>query len=477
MNPPPAAPSDTGNLARRALALAAGPPHPAATRQAQLLLLDALGLMLSGYGTEHGRIITRFAALDGGTPRATIVGYGTRSDPAHAALANGVLCYTHDYADTLLASVVHGEPAVIPAALAVAEAERRNGAALLAAVVAGYEVLARIGLAINGAAHRMALHDLGYHPTALCGTFGAATAAGLLLGLDETALTHALGLAASFAGGTLEPLTATPVTHARRLSGGQAALAGIQAARLAQCGFTAPHSALEGRHGFLRACTADRYDRTPLGAAVAGEAPLILDVAIKYRNCIHAAATPIDALLGLLQAHPVPPARIAQIEVTLPGAHHALLAGRPGSERPRSYGEAQTSLAYCIAAACLHGELAVEQFSAACLHDATLLALAARVSARPDAALDAAFQAGAWPAAVTLRRDDGRAFSARLDHPKGAPQNPLDFAEVTAKFTSTCGTTLDAPRRAALADAVRGLATAPDLDALLALTVAATPAG
>src|SRR6266852_1325752 len=155
--------------------------------------------------------------------------------------------------DTLGCALAGAREDHVPAVLALAESEHLTGQAALTALVAGYEAMIRIGMAAPGR-----FHERGWHATAVCGAFGAALAAGKSVGLDASRLTAALGIAGSMASGVMEFLE--DGSWVKRLHPGWAAQSGIQAAALAQEGFTGPATALEGRLGFYRAALGDVPD-------------------------------------------------------------------------------------------------------------------------------------------------------------------------------------------------------------------------
>ena len=234
----------------------------------KLHVLDVLGCGLAAHGlgvAGEGR--ATMAEL--GTGDATAIGLDTPLPAPHAAFANAMLCHGLDYDDTHSDSVCHITVVVVPAALAVAESLGRSGEDVLTAVTAGTEVVSRIGMAASGA-----FHARGFHPTSVCGVFGATAAAARLAGLDAETTTSALGLAGSMSSGLMAYLndgTPTKPVHA-----GWAAQAGVLAARLAAHGAEGPAGVLDGRFGVFHAFVDDdeslprraaRRPRQPLGDA------------------------------------------------------------------------------------------------------------------------------------------------------------------------------------------------------------------
>src|SRR2546429_282922 len=175
-------------------------PSPVVTKAA-LLALDTLGCALASTRYDFGRAAVQTAERRGGPQESTLVGSKVRVAAANAVLANATLAHGLDCDDTREDAIVHTGSVAVPTALAVGEALGASGRATLAAMVAGVEVMCRVGLAVPGK-----LHARHYHPTALAGTFAAAAVAANLHGLTEGELVHAFGICGSQAGGIIEYL-------------------------------------------------------------------------------------------------------------------------------------------------------------------------------------------------------------------------------------------------------------------------------
>jgi len=438
--------------------------------QAKKIIFDGLGLILSGYNTEHGNIIHNFVASMHYKPEATIIGYGTKTDCMNAAFANGVLAYTHDYSDTVLECVVHCEPVIIPTILALGENRRIDGKSLITAAVAGYEIMTRVAMAANSGVNRMAQQEMGFHPTGVCGVFGSAAAAGKILANSVDQLLNSFGIAGSFASGILEALTSTPITMARRLSGGKSAFSGILSALLARNGFTGPKTVFEGKNGFLTAFTNGRFEDSYL-QSISSDKFFIMDAAIKYRNCIHAAASPIDVLLEIMSEYKIRPESIKKIEAGLPKRHYQIFTTKKDMYHPITYGDAQTSLPYCLAVACLDGEVSVDQFSEERMRNKNVLNLAEKIFLIPDEAMDAAFSEGKWPARIEVTTNDGKVYSHTIEYPKGSPQNPLSFEELKVKFESLSHNALNSEKQNRVFALIANLEKLKDVSELISFMV------
>jgi 2-methylcitrate dehydratase PrpD len=446
-------------LAEWALALRPDEIPTAVREAAQLHLLDAAGcgLAASALGVAaEGRAI---ALEQGGRAEASLIGAAATVPAASAALANGMLCHALDFDDTHADSVCHISVVVAPAALAAAEAAAACGAELVTAVVAANEIVARIGMAASGA-----FHTRGFHPTSVCGVFGAAAAAARLAELDASATTSALGLAGSMASGLfayLDDGTPTKPVHA-----GFAAQAGLLAARLAARGAAGPPSVLEARFGLYRAFAG--ADPAALDEQLddLGERWETLRIAYKAYPCCHYSHGSLGATARLVAEHRPDPARIREIEVSVPPGPAASLVLEPAAEKqaPRTPYEAKFSLQYSTAALLVTGRVDVDTYMDAALRDPAVLELARRVHYRVRDFVSASH---AFPGGVRIVLDDGRELAAELEFQQGAPENPLAPADVEAKFRANARLALGDGGADDLLRALRRLDEQEDLHAAL----------
>src|SRR6266849_5367163 len=291
-------------------------------------VLDTLGCALAGAREDHVPALLALLERSGEGP-CTVVGSALTSGPAPAALVNGAMAHGLDFDDTHADSVCHASAVLVPTVLALVESEHLTGRAALTALVAGYEAMIRIGMAAPGR-----FHTRGWHATAACGPFGAAVTAGKCLGLDEDGLTAALGIAASMASGVLEFLE--DGSWVKRLHPGWAAQSGIQAAILAQGGFTGPATGLEGRFGFLRAALGEAVD-VGKGLDDLGHEWETVRSSFKLYPCCHLSHAYLDAITRLKRTRDLRAEEVEEIECLVPagrGAHH-LRAG--GGQAPAAY--------------------------------------------------------------------------------------------------------------------------------------------
>lgn len=437
-----------------------------ARRAAQLHALDTLGCGIAAVGLgEGGHARASLEATSAGGAAHAIGAANGMAAPG-AALANGTLCHALDFDDTHAAAVAHVSTVVTPAACAVAEVVDADGAELLAAIIAGNEVVVRVGAAASGAFHRR-----GFHPTSVCGVFGAAAAAARLRGLSAAQTAHALGIAGSFAGGIFEYLADGAAT--KPLHAGWAAHGGVLAAQLAEQGATGPATVLEGRQG-LYATHGEGADADALEAQLATLGTRWETPSITYKPypACHYAHAAIDAAAAL---QPLDPGRIVSIEAAIPeGGVMLVLDPLERKHAPRTPYDAKFSLPYAVAAQLVHGRVDVASFTPAAIAEPEVLALARRVGYRSETF---ATHPGAFPATLEIELDDGTRLTHTLAYERGHPCNPLSDDEVVAKFRANAALALAEPQAAALEDALLTLADAASArDALAPLRTAAPTA-
>ncbi len=424
---------------------------PAAVRhEGARSLLNFVGGALGGCRDEAVSLAATVLAPFFGPAQASIIGRSERPDALNAAFLNAVSANVLEYDDTHLATVIHPAAPVVPGLLALAEQRRISGAALVHALILGVEAECRIGLAIMPTHYRR-----GWHITATCGIFGAAAAAGKLLGLDARRMAWALGHAATQSAGLVESLG----SMSKSIGVGNAAKNGLAAALFAEAGFTAAEQAIEGRYGFAPV-TSDSVDLDAITDRL-GESWEILGNAYKPYPCGVVLFPVIDACLELRARHMPAPQRIAQIVVR---GHPLLLerADRPAVETGR---EAKVSIQHSVAVALLEGAAGLAQFEDAYVADPAVRALRSKVAVEKDDSVPVE------SALVTLRLDDGSSFSEHVRHGRGTPGRPMSEDELDAKVRGLAAfgaPDVDAP---GLIAALRAIETEPDVARIVRMTV------
>ena len=433
--------------------------------RAKLHLLDALGIGLAASTFDFARVTARALADLDEPGNSVVIGLTQRYALRDAMLLNGVLIHGLDFDDTHAASVVHCSASAVPLVLGVGQRHGASGMAVLTAYLIALEIDARLG----GVAHGT-LQKRGWHPTGIIGAFGCAAAAGRLLGASASGITDALGITLSMASGNLEFLHDGAWT--KRLHPGWAAVSGFTAAALGKAGFEGPSQPFDGRFGLFNLLM-EASETCDLSAVQThlGSSWAVFDNAFKPYPACHFLHAFIDCAL-LARARPdCTPDNIVRIQALI-HPDEAPIVCEPvlSKRRPRNFYDAQFSLYYALAATLCNGRFTLAELDADARQDATILALADKVDWQVDAH---SRYPHSYSGAVIIHLRDGRQVEIRQDLNRGHPENPMSHAEVLMKFQDNARRALPAERVAALAAAVMGLDSAPDLSALTSALVPA----
>ena len=397
---------------------------PAVVEKAKLVFLDTLGIALASSTMDFGPMVTRVAQKLGGAPGSLLIGTSSRVAAANAVIANSTLAHGLDYDDTLEEAIVHTGCCAGMTALAVGEEVGASGAAVLEAAIAGTEVLCKIGLVAPGK-----FHARGFHPTAICSTFGGAAAAGKLYGLSLEQWVDAFGLCGSQSSGIIEYLA--DGTWTKRLHPGWSAHGGVIATMLAREGFRGPAKVFEGTHGFFSAFGGKneyRFEKI-LELGKEWEIPRLT---FKSYPCGSISHPYMDCALKIRQKYSPAPEQIAEIICrTAEGPVHRLWEPLADKQKPVSSYGAKFSLPYSIAVMLVRGRAGLDEFSDAAIRDPKLLELAAKVRYELDSAIDYPRH---FEGHVKVKMNDGTIFEEDQLHPRGGFEDPLPPSEIEDKF-------------------------------------------
>ena len=436
---------ETVQLAEYAAALCYEDLPEAVVACAKDAIADTVAAAIQGSSLPWSRIVIDYAERTGPGGSSRILGRGSAVQAPAAALANGALAHAFEL-DSLSrpGAGAHPGATVLPPALAVAQQAGVNatGRDLIAAFIAGNEVMIRIGRATGHTNEAR-----GFHAPGTTGPFGAAVACGRLLGLDAERMTNAIGIAGSLAGGLLEFAKGDGGT-VKRLHLGRASEAGVLAASLAAAGFAGPRTVLEGEFGFLRVfCT--EFEQAALTRNL-GREYVTLSTVLKRYPCHATAHAAVKAVRDLQAEHGFAGADIEAVTVT--GTRR--MVERHNILEPPDLMLAQYSIPFCVALA-LHREARdPESYDETALADPGIRALTRRVRLVP------APQAGhgAMGSTVTLTLADGRRFERHED------SGFLQAGDLADKFTRLTRTVLGEPAGAALYQRLQCLEAQPAID-------------
>src|SRR3984885_10361995 len=415
-------------------------------------LLNYVGCALGGCGDEATALAIRVLMPSFGAPAAGIIGRTERSDILSAAFLNAASANVLEYDDTHLPTVMHPAAPVAPGLFALAEAKGASGAELLHAFILGVEVSCRVGNAVMPHHYRR-----GAHITATCGIFGAAAAAGRLLGLDPVWMNWALGHAATQSAGLVESLG----SMSKSIGVGNAARNGLAGALFAEAGFTAAERAIEGKYGFA-AVASDTADLSKITEGL-GERWEILANAYKPYPCGVVLFPVIDACLELRKRLTLPVGRISRVVVR----GHPLLRERTDRPDVADGRSAKVSLQHSVAIALLQGAAGLAQFTDAAVGDPAVQALRDKVTAEDEASIPVE------AAIVTVRLADGSSIGEHVRDGRGTPGRPMSDIELDVKVSECASFGAPFVDVTALIAAIRDIETLGDAAHIMRMTVPA----
>lgn len=440
-------------LSRYIMGLCYNDLPPNVIQAAKDAFMDWLGSAAAGTGKLPGQILLSLVEEMGGNPEATLISTGKKTSGILAALVNGGISHIVELDDVHKASIIHAGAAIIPAALAAVEKVGTDGRALIEGIVAGYEVAIRVGEAVTPS------HYYYWHTTGTVGTFGAAAAAGKILGLNEDQMVHALGSAGTQAAGLWEFLADGAMS--KHLHPGKASLNGLLAALLAQKGFTAATRILEGEKGFIRA-TAKEFDLNKITDGL-GQGYKILENCIKiHASCRHTHHA-IDVVLDLVEKHNFKASDISKLVVRT----YPIAIDITGNFQPESLYAAKFSLPFCVSLAANEGHAGLKDFNENTLHDPVIRKLMSKVELIADPKLTELYP-GKWPAEVEITDAAGKTYSGRTDYPAGDPENPVSHDQLEQKFRELASLHFEPQQVEDLVAGISRLEEVTDLSALLA---------
>ena len=420
-------------------------------------MLDVLGCTIAGAGIEDGKsVLDWYLSLGSGT--YPVFGTNSLIGVGQAVAANAVLSHLAE-ADPVHAETVSCIAATtIPTVFTLARSQKISGADAVVAIVAGYEVIARLGRYIG--ADRMFAR--GWWPTALLGGAGAVASAAHVLRLSPVQIRSAVSLSLLHASGLSAGGTDAPLS--RNLLLGNMARLGVEMALSAQRGIAGPREVLVGERTFPTAFAADPADTQALTDGL-GQRWAMLETNIKAHGCALQAQSALDALLSLRQDTQFSVADVESIDVELPQTLKRVV-DRPSQIKKRM--DAMASLLFLFAEVLHHGGIETASFDSERRDDPVLREFSQRVSVRHAPEMDAAFPKS-WPSQVKIMLKDGRALAQHVDVPSGHPHRPLSQTALEDKFDRLNQGQLSASRVDELKSVLQNFAACPDVGPLTRL--------
>jgi len=436
------APPVTEILARFVLETTSEAIPEAVRREATRSLLNWVGVAIGGSRHETLDVAVSALAPFAGPPQAGLLGRRERFDVMNSAFLNGVASHIFDYDDTHLKTIIHPAGPVAAAILALAELQPVGGRDFLTALVLGIETECRIGNAVYPNHY-----DAGWHITGTAGVFGAAAAAGRLMGLSHRQMVWALGLAASQPVGLRESFGSMN----KSFNPGRAAANGLFAAILASKNFTSSDQMIEARRGWANTVsTKQDYAEITGGLGQRWEAALNTYKPFACGIVMHPA---IDAAIQLRAEPGFAAGAIERIDLKV----HPLVLELTGKTAPQAGLEGKFSIYHAVAAALIEGAAGEKQFSDRAVRDPAIVALRGKVQPVVDASIKAE------QVDMTIRFADGRSLHKFIEHAIGSLEAPMSDQDLERKFADLADGVIpaDQARRAIeLCWGVDGLASA-----------------
>lgn len=403
----------TATLARYVVSAPAESVPANVRREAVRSFLNWTGCAVGG--SQHPSVDIALAAISpfAGRDQAAVLGRAERLDALNAALLNGIASHVFDFDDTHLRTIIHPAGPVASAILSLAQLQPISGRDLLHAFILGVEVECRIGNAVYPAHY-----DIGWHITGTAGVFGAAAAAGRLLGLSEQQMIWALGIAGTQSSGFREMFG----TMCKSFHPGRAAQNGLLSAVLAQRDFTSSNRVLEAPRGFTHVMSTDRnFDEITQGLGDSFEIALNTYKPFACGIVIHPI---IDGCVQLRNEFGLKAAEIESIELEV----DPLVLELTGKKTPQVGLEGKFSVYHSAAVAIIEGRAGEEEYSDASVRDLEVVALRDRVRAT------ASHTVAEDECHVTIRLKDGRVLRKHVEHAIGSLARPMSDGDLNAKF-------------------------------------------
>jgi len=405
-------------------------------------------------GSRHETVDIALAAVSpfAGKAQAAILGRAERLDALNAALLNGIASHVFDFDDTHLKTIIHPAGPIASAILSLAQLKPVSGRDFLHAFILGVEVECRIGNAVYPAHY-----DIGWHITGTAGVFGAAAAAGRLLGLTEQQMIWALGIAGTQSSGFREMFG----TMCKSFHPGRAAQNGLLSAFLAQRDFTSSNRVLEAPRGFAHVMSTQRnFDEITRGLGDSFEIALNTYKPFACGIVIHPI---IDGCIQLRNEFGLKAAEIERIDLEV----DPLVLELTGKKTPQVGLEGKFSVYHSAAVAIIDGRAGEEEYSDSRVHDCEVVALRDKVGAT------ASENIAEDECHVTVTLKDGRVLKKHVEHAIGSLARPMTDADLDAKFGSLAAPILGAQEASRLRDLCWNI---EKLDDVAVLAAAAVPA-
>ncbi|MGQ9648142.1 MAG: MmgE/PrpD family protein [Thermodesulfobacteriota bacterium] len=392
----------------------------------KMVLVDFIGVMIGGTNSRPSRLCTEIVSQWGGPEEATVFA-NNRKVPIHAAvLANCTAGRALDYDDVHEQAHLHATVAVVPPALAISETTKVSGSEFIVSIVLGFELLARMGLALTK----------GPGATGMSTTYqGASLASALvgakLLGFTPELTRNALGIAYSQMAGNQQVIREG--VDLMVVQQGLSAMSGMIAVEMARIGLTGPKEIFSGRYGYFPVYHPQRYN-TDAFTKDLGKSWEIKNTSLKPFPCCKLIHTALQAALDLRSENNLLAEEILEVRVGINIEDYDMICEPLEAKRePKTVVDAIYSVPYVLAVALVHGKIGLEDFTMKAIQRQEVLKISKIVKPVKDASLPKVTDTGI-PAWVSIMLQNRKILECRRDVVKGSPSMPLSTEERYEKF-------------------------------------------
>lgn len=419
------------------------------------ILTDILGCMVAGADSRQV-LLAKQASADyfGVKTSALIASGGEKADSRNAAMINSMAAHALDFDDYNTELKGQSSAVIVPVALALAEKYQVLPAEMMKAMYTGLSVDNVIGKVMFSHSY-----SKGWSSTSTLGIFGAAAAAGLMMGLSDEELCGALGIAADESGG----VKINYGTYAKDLCVGHTAYKAIYAAEMAKAGLTANKEALEGKKGLIDAVMKDPEKTERIGAALKAELRKRSQARVTFKpyptsRGNHSA---LDCVLEIIKNneidHKCINKIICHVQNTVYDVDHYPF--------PQNTYQGKFSVRYCIAMMIINGRLSTEDFSGNEITDPDVIGLMNKI----DVLIDPGFADSFYGAEVDILLTNGAIYSKRCNYAKGSYENPMLKEELYLKFNYNIKAKMGTGKTDRILDVIENLETRSSVKELIDL--------
>lgn len=392
-------------------------------------IIDTMGVALAGWNEAAVQTAKKvFVSQERGSGGvSSLWGETEKLESYKAAIINGTASHVLDYDDASVGVVIHPSAPILAAIAPLAEKTGSSGKEVITAYAIGTEVMVRIGQ-VMGIRH----YNLGWHATDTLGTIGAAAACSYLLQLSNNQCCHAIAIAASMTGGLQKNFG----SMTKSLHVGLSASHGIQAALLAEQGFTGNRNVF-GERGFFMAFSGGANEaelEKAMNSIQFGEPyDLLTGLSVKKFPCCFGTHRFIQGVLDLKEEHLLSFDAIEEIELRaqsrslLPLVH----------SRPATGLQGKFSAEYTVLAALADGHITLSSFDDEQVQRAYIQKLFSKVKvlelqeSEEDRRLNRRLAVE-----IQIKTTNGQVYEKSVLHAPGSIENPLNEEEHYDKWHS-----------------------------------------